>query len=129
MTVLCSKTLTMVENKIRVTQVYDKLSEEIKEQIKLAYPYGFSHKLIVYKNRENKLVKGLRFETDEKIYLIRMTIVEAEKIIEFDDDFDDDGNLKNEIKEGYEEKYTDPDSIPTSEEDDDDEDEFGLDDD
>ena len=58
--------------KPRVTQAYEKLNESIQEQVKLAYPEGFSQHLIPFVNKEGKKVKALRFETDEKIYLIRM---------------------------------------------------------
>ncbi len=112
-------------NKLRVTQEYERLSEELKEQIKLVYPYGFSRHLITFKNREGKNIKGLRFETDEKIYLIRMTVVEAQNIILRDDDYDDEGNLKDDVKEEYEDKYADVEYLPdvdTFEEDDSDDD-------
>ncbi len=95
------------QNKLRVTQEYEKLSEEIKEQIKLVYPNGYSKFLIHFTNKEGKILHALRFETEEKIYLIRMTPTEAEDIISDDDDFDDDGNLKDKIKEEYEDKHSD----------------------
>lgn len=92
-------------NKLRVVTDYEKIPEEIQEQVKLAYPYGFSQHLITFKNREGKNIKGLRFETDEKIYLLRMTIARAEDIIEQDDDYDEDGNLADDVKADYKEKY------------------------
>ena len=54
---------------------------------------------------------GLPFETEDKIYLVRMTPVKAETIIEDDDDYNDDGILKSSIKEKYEEKYDDIDYL------------------
>ena len=92
--------------KPRLITDYDKLSEVIVEQIKLEYPFGFSQNLISFTNAQGKSIKGLRFETDEKIYLIRMTEAEAVTIVDEDDDFDDDGNLKEEIKDEYEDKYS-----------------------
>ena len=47
------------------------------------------------------------FETEDKYYLVRMTIFEAEKIIEDDDDYDSTGSLKDSAKEEYESKYAD----------------------
>jgi hypothetical protein len=47
----------------------------------------------------------LPFETDDKYYLVRMTVYEAEKIIEDDDDYDSSGSLKRSAKEEYESKY------------------------
>lgn len=94
-------------SKPRVVKDYDKLDAEIQEQVKLAYPFGFERKLVKFTNAEGKLVSALPFETDEKYYLIRMTLEEAKEIIEEDDDYDDDGILKDEIKADYEEKYDD----------------------
>ncbi|MCK5171495.1 MAG: hypothetical protein KAQ75_16570 [Bacteroidales bacterium] len=94
----------METNKLRVIQDYEKLSNEIKEQIKLVYPEGFSQHLIEFKNKDNKTVFALPFETDEKIYMIRMSIKKAKQIIKEDSDYDEDGNLKEHIKEKYEDE-------------------------
>ena len=92
-------------SKPRVVKDYDKLSEEIIEQIKLAYPYGFDKKLVTFKNVEGKFVSALPFESDDYYYLIRMTKAEAHEIISDDDDYDDDGVLKSEIKVELTERY------------------------
>ena len=92
-------------DKPRVVKDYEKLDQVIQEQIKLNYPNGFRDNLIQFYNKEGKLVSALPFETDEKYYLVRMTITEAQQIIEDDDDYDDDGTLKEEVKEEYEDKY------------------------
>ncbi len=75
--------------------------------IKLEYPYGFEDHLIKFTNAEGRLVSALPFETEEKYYLVRMTVARAQEIIEEDDDYDDDGNLTEEAQEEYEEKYED----------------------
>jgi len=93
--------------KPRVVKDYSALPEEITEQIKLAYPYGFSENLVSYTNKDGLQVSALPFETEEKYYLIRMTVNQANKIIEDDEDYDDDGNLRDDVKEEYEEKYED----------------------
>lgn len=92
-------------SKPRVVKDYDKLDVEIQEQIKLAYPHGFERKLIKFTNAKGQLVSALPFETEDKYYLIRMTLEEARGIIEEDDDYDEDGHLKDDIKATYEEKY------------------------
>ena len=99
----------MSTNKPRVVKDYEKLDAAIREQIKLAFPYGFSSDLVSYTNQEGKIVTALPFETDEKHYLVRMTAQEARIIIEEDDDFDDDGILKDSVKEDYKEKFADVD--------------------
>jgi len=93
--------------KPRVIKDYDRFTEEQKEQIKLLYPMGYSESLIVYTDKEGKLVSALPFETDEIFYLVKMTKSEATRIIEDDEDFDDSGFLKEAAKENYEEKYAD----------------------
>lgn len=99
----------MDKMKPRVIKDYDKLDADIQEQIKLEYPYGFSDHLITFTNRDGLLVSALPFETEDKYYMVRMTVNEAIKIIEDDDDFDDEGTLKAGIKEEYESKYNDED--------------------
>ncbi|KOF02192.1 hypothetical protein EV198_0067 [Roseivirga ehrenbergii] len=91
--------------KPRVIKDFDKLDVEIQEQIKLEYPEGFEDNLIYFTNKDGKRVSALPFETEEKYYLVRMTVEEAQQIIEDDDDYDADGNLKDEIKEEYEERH------------------------
>jgi len=97
----------MNPNKPRVIKDYDKLDPEIQEKIKLEYPSGYSENLIYFNNKEGKRVSALPFETDDKYYLVRMTVYEAEKIIEEDDDYDSTGSLKDSAKEEYESKYAD----------------------
>jgi len=94
-------------SKARVVKDYENLDIAVQEQIKLAYPYGFERKLIKFTNQKGKLVSALPFETEDKHYLVRMTLQEAKDIIEDDDDYDDDGNLRSDIKVEYEEKYDD----------------------
>ena len=98
-------------SKPRIIKDYDNLPEEVKEQIKLVYPKEFSQHLISFYKKEGERRMGLPFETEDKIYLVRMTPVKAETIIEDDDDYNDDGILKSSIKEKYEEKYDDIDYL------------------
>ncbi len=44
----------------------DTLDEKIREQIKLAYPSGFSHQLITFTNKDGLKVSALPFETEDK---------------------------------------------------------------
>ena len=96
-------------SKPRVVKDYEKLDENVKEQIKLEYPNGFEHNLVKFQNKEGLNVSALPFETDEVYYLVRMTIAEAQEIIEDDEDYDDEGVLKDDIREEYEDKYEDED--------------------
>jgi len=86
-------------NKPRIVKDYEKLNEEVLASIKLQYPKGFSQHLITFKNREGKFVSALPFETESYYYLIRMTAVEANEIVDQDNDYDEDGQLTEDAKE------------------------------
>lgn len=101
----------MNPSKPRVIKDYDKLDPEIQEKIKLEYPNGYSENLIYFNNKDGKRVSALPFETEDRYYLVRMTVYEAEKIIEDDDDYDSTGSLKDSVKESYESKYGDDDIL------------------
>jgi hypothetical protein len=118
----------MSNGKPRVIKDYDKLPLEIQEQIKLEYPYGFSDNLIRFTNKDGLIVSALPFETEDKYYMVRMTVGEAIKIVEDDDDFDDDGILKEGIKEEYANKYGDELEMEEVAEDDYDDDKYDDDD-
>lgn len=95
--------------KPRIIKDFEKLDTEIQEQIKLSYPTGFFEHLISYTDRDGNGQWALPFETEEKYYLVRMSIAEAKKLISDDDDYDDNGVLRDDIQEMYQEKYTDGD--------------------
>ncbi|MEX2597336.1 MAG: hypothetical protein WEC59_10450 [Salibacteraceae bacterium] len=84
----------MAAGKPRIAKDYDKLSEELINQIKIEYPFGFEENLISYKDAKGNKISALPFETDDVYYLVKMTKAEAQQIIEEDEDYDDDGNLR-----------------------------------
>jgi hypothetical protein len=98
-------------SKPRVIKNYEKLEDEVLEQIKLFYPEGFAKHLIRFTDVNGRLTSALPFETEEKHYLIRMTKTEALEIIDDDEDYDDDGNLLGNIRGEYADKYDDDDGI------------------
>lgn len=83
-------------NKPRIVKDYVKLELETKEQLKLNYPHGFDKYLIRFKNIKNKFVSALPFETEDKYYLIRMTLEQAHSIIADDNDYHE-GTLKMSV--------------------------------
>jgi hypothetical protein len=105
----------MNKSKPRIVKDYEKISDEILEQIKLKYPRGFHRSLISYVDKEGKQRSALTFETEDVYYLVRMTLIEAKQIIKADDDYDDDGLLKEDIQEEYEDKHSDEDEIDIEE--------------
>lgn len=96
-----------INSKPRVIKDYDKLSEELLEQIKLVYPKGFRRHLVDFVGADGKKRKGLPFETEEKYYLVRMTVDEAIYVIAEDDDYDEHGKLKAKVQAKLEDKYDD----------------------
>jgi hypothetical protein len=92
-------------NKPRVITNFEKLPIELQERIKLTYPEGFSKFLIEFKNKDNETVSALPFETEEKYYMVRMSVKKALQIISDDDDYDDDGYLKDDSRDSFEDKY------------------------
>lgn len=115
-------------SKPRVIKHYDKLDDDILEQIKLAYPGGFEKNLIRFTDVNGSLTSALPFETEEKYYLIRMTKSQANAIIADDDDYDEDGNLIDKVRLKLEDKYDDDDYDEDEDEDFDELDEFEDDD-
>lgn len=95
----------MATNKPRVLKDFEKLEVEIQEQIKLSYPSGFYQHLVSYVDREGQKRMALPYETEDKYYLVRMSIQEAKNLIEDDDDYDDDGILRDDIQESYADKH------------------------
>lgn len=97
----------MITNKPKVIIDFYKLSKDLQEQVKLIYPDGFIDHLVHFKNAKGQEVSAVRFETDEKVYMLRMSVQMAFQIIEDDDDYDEDHNLKSSVRENYEEKHSD----------------------
>jgi DNA-directed RNA polymerase subunit delta len=106
--------------KKRLVKDYDALPEEITRLIKMKYPSGYAESLISYNDAQGKKVSALPLETDDIYYLIRMTILEAKKLVKDDEDFDEDGQL---IKENFAEIEVDDEFDGQGEED---EDEAGM---
>ncbi len=100
-----------VNQKPHKLTTFEKLSEALQEQVKLVYSEGFADSLIEYKGKDGAKVFALRFETDDTVYLIKMSGKRAEQIILDDDDFDEDGNLTKIAKQLYGEKYSDKDYL------------------
>lgn len=89
------RSLTLAKK--RVVKDYSALSEDITLLVKQMYPSGYADNLLTYLDKDGKKVSALPFETEDTYYLIRMTILEAKRIVKEDEDFDDDGQLKEEI--------------------------------
>lgn len=85
--------------KKRVVKDYHALPEDIVRLVKMTYPSGYADSLLTYTDKEGKKVSALPFETDEAYYLIRMTILEAKRLVKEDVDYDDEGQLREDFAE------------------------------
>lgn len=95
----------MSQSKLKVITDFEKLPTDVQEKIKLTYPEGFSDFLIEFKNKHNETVSALPFETEDKCYMVRMSVRKAIQMILDDDDYDDDGYLRDDKKDKFEEKH------------------------
>lgn len=102
-------------NKIRIIKDYEKLSAELKDQIKLVFQEGYSQHLIEFKNAQGETVSALPFETFDKKYMIRLSVKKANQLVELDPDYDEYGNLKEHARKKYEDEYSDIDYLPENE--------------
>ncbi len=85
--------------KKRVVKDYDALPEDIVRLVKMKYPTGYADHLLYYTDKEGKKVSALPFETDDTYYLIRMTVLEAKKLVKDDEDYDDEGVLREDFND------------------------------
>lgn len=116
-------------NKTRLVKDYDKLSADIQNQIKNAYPQGFAEHLITYIDAKGKVVSALPYEVGDYYYLVRMTLEEAYDISENEKEYEVEGVIPDEFQLGeFESEDDDTDDIndiadePADDEDDSDED-------
>lgn len=63
----------MKNTKLSVIKDYDTLSNELKKQVELVYPLGFYNSIIEFTNNKRQKESAIRFETKEKIYLLRLS--------------------------------------------------------
>ncbi|MFM7724167.1 MAG: hypothetical protein ACKO7O_05190 [Bacteroidota bacterium] len=107
---------------------YDKLTIEQKKQILRDFPDGYINHLSTVKTPTGDILDALIWETDEVIYLVKITKVppKAKPVIDdddddLDDDFDKvpDINDDDEMDEEEEDEYDKPDDDGGSDEDED----------
>lgn len=92
-------------SKPKVITEFEKLEVDLKQRIKLNYPFGFEKHLITFKNKKRHLLSALPYEAEDREYLVKMTREKAFSIIKNDDDYNENGMLKAEKKKEYEEKF------------------------
>ncbi len=85
--------------KKRVVKDYDALTEDIVRLVKMKYPNGYAESLVSYTDKQGKKVSALPFEAEDTYYLIRMTMLEAKRLVKEDVDYDDEGHLRENFAE------------------------------
>lgn len=98
----------MSQNKLRVIKDYEKLEKAIQNQIKEAFPYGFSEDLISINSKDGSLVRALPFETDDRIYLVKFPSGHTSIVEEEDDDSNDEiiqSNKKPDMGKDFEDDF------------------------
>lgn len=73
------------------------MPEETLRLVKMKYPTGYADHLVFYNDKEGKKVSALPFETEDVYYLIRMTVLEARRLVKEDEDYDDEGVLREDF--------------------------------
>lgn len=63
----------MKKSKLNIIVDFDNLNDELIERVKNAYPYGFNNAIIEYKNNKRLVVRAIRLETDDRIYMLRLS--------------------------------------------------------
>ena len=81
--------------KPRVIKDFDNLTDQLKKEILLSYPDGFSDHLISFTNRDGTNTHGILYEVEDKIYLIRL------KLAKVNEDYDDDDEDNDSEDEEY----------------------------
>lgn len=94
-------------SKKRIIKDYDALPEDIVQLVKQKYPAGYADHLVSYNDKEGKKVSALPFETDEAYYLIRMTVLEAKRLMREDEELEDDIALRDDLSEAAADKEFD----------------------
>ncbi|MGL4630959.1 MAG: hypothetical protein ACRCVT_07115 [Leadbetterella sp.] len=105
----------MAGNKPKVIKDFDKLSDEMQEQIVELYPNGYHEHLVKFTDKDGKYVHAVPFETEDRYYLVRMPNLVSppkSKVVESDDAPKDDDHESEQ--DGDSDKYADLDTMQVS---------------
>jgi hypothetical protein len=117
--------------KKRVIVDYSTLPDDVLHIMSNKYPEGYDHDIIKFPNAKGEMISAVRVETDEIIYLVKVSKQLEQMVEDFeDDDSEEDEMIEHEvvpkeIKEELEseaDEDDDDDEIEDSDDDEDDED-------
>ncbi len=72
----------MTKSKPRIIKNFEKLSDELREEISALYPNGFGAAIQTFDIGGGRFMSALPYETDEYCYLIKFPVKEPEDIDE-----------------------------------------------
>lgn len=99
----------MATSKPRVIKDFEKLSADMQEAVKAAYPTGYFKFMVDYFDREGNKKSALPFETDEFFYLIKMPVSKPKSD-------DEEGNGSSEGRRKSNDDFADLDKLGREEE-------------
>lgn len=92
------------KQKLKVIKAFDKLTNSEKDQLALMYPNGFQKNLIKTKTIDGKFISVLPYETEDRIYMIRMPeINQSKNNQDFDDEIDSNEQAPQENDKDWDE--------------------------
>lgn len=100
----------MATSKPRVIKDFEKLSADMQEAVKAAYPTGYFKFMVDYFDREGNKKSALPFETDEFFYLIKMPVSKPKS------EEDEDGNGSSKSRRKSNDDFADLDRLGREEE-------------
>lgn len=117
-------------DKKRVIVDYSTLPEDVLEIMANKYPEGYDRDIIKFPNAKGELISAVRVETDDTIFLVKVSKQLQQMVDDFetDDDFDEGSELSADISRNMIPKGIIPDD-ELGEDEDEDEDEFSNEDD
>ncbi len=71
-------------DKLKVVTDYSKLTPDLLELFNETYPHGIAGKTIRFPNSKGEIVTAVRLETEERIYLVKLS-AKAKEILTEDD--------------------------------------------
>ncbi len=80
----------MNNSKLNIMTDYETFDIELKTELKLAHPGGFSNAIIEFTNNKKKKVSAIRWETPDKIYLLRLSNKKLIQLMEEEAELEND---------------------------------------
>jgi hypothetical protein len=97
--------------KKRVIVDYNTLPEDVLEIMANKYPYGYSNDIIKFPNSKGELISAVRVETDDTIFLVKVSKQLQQMVEDFEIDEDDEDIMSDDFPEDAFPEDTHPDEL------------------